>query len=236
MIIYNSNSTTSSGLTHRLSKILNIEVLEVSKINLNEPTLTELIILFINVSGEEELSTEWEILLKSQFINKKRVVVFLFGIYDDYIDQNSIIVKQIYHYLEIHNQYIEIFPKKISKFNLDVNEVKEFVLYLKSKNIAEDLFHKELLSLTHINQKLPKIYDAETLNLTCNFDGFSNLLNVKNINSYQVLHQILLLSSQKIIICNRVDLSGFNYELIENNIVDNKMSCFIFRLFSAIFF
>ena len=130
MIIYNSNSTTSSGLTHRLSKILNIEVLEVSKINLNEPTLTELIILFINVSGEEELSTEWEILLKSQFINKKRVVVFLFGIYDDYIDQNSIIVKQIYHYLEIHNQYIEIFPKKISKFNLDVNEVKEFVLYL----------------------------------------------------------------------------------------------------------
>ena len=220
MIIYNSNSTTSSGLTHRLSKILNIEVLEVSKINLNEPTLTELIILFINVSGEEELSTEWEILLKSQFINKKRVVVFLFGIYDDYIDQNSIIVKQIYHYLEMHNQYIEIFPKKISKFNLDVNEVKEFVLYLKSKNIAEDLFHKEILSLTHINQKLPKIYDAETLNLTCNFDGFSNLLNVKNINSYQVLHQILLLSSQKIIICNRVDLSGFNYELIENNILE----------------
>ena len=58
------------------------------------------------------------------------------------------------------------------------------------------------------------------MNLTCNFDGFSNLLNVKNINSYQVLHQILLLSSQKIIICNRVDLSGFNYELIENNILE----------------
>lgn len=217
MIIYNSNSTTSSGLAHRVSNILNIAVLEVSKINLDKPTLTELIILFINVSGEEELNAEWEVLLKSQFIKKKRVVVFLFGIYDDYIDKNSIIVKQIYHYLEMHNQYIEIFPKKLSKFNLNINEVKDFILYLKNKNIAEDLLHKEILSLSHMNQNLPKIYNAETLNLTCSFDGFSNLLNVKNVDLYKVLHQILLLSSQKIIICNRVDLSGFNYDLIENN-------------------
>lgn len=49
------------------------------------------------------------------------------------------------------------------------------------------------------------------------FDGFSNLLNSSGINSYRILNQILRLSSQKNIICNRVDLSEFDYGKIINN-------------------
>ena len=61
------------------------------------------------------------------------------------------------------------------------------------------------------------IYNEETLNLTCSFDGFSNLLNSSGIDSYRILNQILRLSSQKNIICNRVDLSEFDYGKIINN-------------------
>lgn len=217
MIIYNSNSITASGLAQAVSQFFNIEAVEVSMINLEINTSDELVILFINVFGEEELNIEWEEFLKKNFIKNQRIIVFLFGVYDEYIDKDSIIVKQIYYYLKIDNKYIEIFPKKLSKFNLDLNEIKDYVLNIKNKNIVDDLLHKEILSLSHINQKSPLIYNEETLNLTCSFDGFSNLLNSSGIDSYRILNQILRLSSQKNIICNRVDLSEFDYGKIINN-------------------
>ena len=210
MIIYNSNSITASGLAQAVSQFFNIEAVEVSTIKLEINTSDELVILFINVFGEEELNIEWEEFLKKKFIKNQRIIVFLFGVYDEYIDKDSIIVKQIYYYLKIDNKYIEIFPKKLSKFNLNLNEIKDCVLNIKTKSIVDDLLHKEILSLSHINQKSPLIYNEETLNLTCSFDGFSNLLNSSGIDSYRILNQILRLSSQKNIICNRVDLSEFD--------------------------
>ncbi|WOE27725.1 leucine-rich repeat domain-containing protein [Acinetobacter towneri] len=217
MIIYNSNSITASGLAQAVSQFFNIEAVEVSTIKLEINTSDELVILFINVFGEEELNIEWEEFLKKKFIKNQRIIVFLFGVYDEYIDKDSIIVKQIYYYLKIDNKYIEIFPKKLSKFNLNLNEIKDCVLNIKNKSIVDDLLHKEILSLSHINQKSPLIYNEETLNLTCGFDGFSNLLNSSGIDSYRILNQILRLSSQKNIICNRVDLSEFDYGKIINN-------------------
>lgn len=217
MIIYNSNSITASGLAQAVSQFFNIEAVEVSTIKLEINTSDELVILFINVFGEEELNIEWEEFLKKKFIKNQRIIVFLFGVYDEYIDKDSIIVKQIYYYLKIDNKYIEIFPKKLSKFNLNLNEIKDCVLNIKNKSIVDDLLHKEILSLSHINQKSPLIYNEETLNLTCSFDGFSNLLNSSGIDSYRILNQILSLSSQKNIICNRVDLSEFDYGKIINN-------------------
>ena len=229
MIIYNSNSITASGLAQAVSQFFNIEAVEVSTIKLEINTSDELVILFINVFGEEELNIEWEEFLKKKFIKNQRIIVFLFGVYDEYIDKDSIIVKQIYYYLKIDNKYIEIFPKKLSKFNLNLNEIKDCVLNIKNKSIVDDLLHKEILSLSHINQKSPLIYNEETLNLTCSFDGFSNLLNSSGIDSYRILNQILRLSSQKNIICNRVDLSEFDYGKIINNRLEKLyfQSCLI---------
>ena len=79
MIIYNSNSITASGLAQAVSQFFNIEAVEVSTIKLEINTSDELVILFINVFGEEELNIEWEEFLKKKFIKKNRLKLILFG-------------------------------------------------------------------------------------------------------------------------------------------------------------
>ena len=115
MIFYCNVSGTAQVVAKELAQYFKVDYINIdSTFKMSE----ELLILLVPVLGDEELNNNWlSFLQKSKSIfNEKNIIVFSFGSYDEFVDFDSVFVKQINFILGFSCNDINFYPLKISLF------------------------------------------------------------------------------------------------------------------------
>ena len=214
MIFYCNTSRTTSLLAQNLAKNFSFCYLSINNKLNNISDKSELIILLVPIFGEEELNEDWLEFLKNKkdiFFSKK-VLVFLFGVYDDFIDNNSVIVRQIKYFLSIHCDDLVFYPKKSSRYNLNFDSIKEYISNYNASELSTIHCQKKIFELEYKNKCLVCKNDDSSLDLTSSYDGFTNMLDILELNERLITLKILVtLSKCSSFTCNKLNLEGFNF-------------------------
>jgi Leucine-rich repeat (LRR) protein len=139
-------------------------------------------------------------------------MVFFFGVYDDYVSFDSTLVKQIQHILYLECNDINFYPKKISKYNLDLGLMKRYIAEYRVLDQPRIDCKKKVMQLERRAKCLVAINDDDCLDLTSSYDGFTNILETLELNeTILTLKSLLMLSYHGDFICNRIDLADFDF-------------------------
>jgi hypothetical protein len=167
----------------------------------------------IQIYGDEELNKDWIEFLKKYSTDKtnigKEVVIYLFGIYDFHINLNSTIIYQIKYITRFLSLKIHIYPIKISKHDISVEQMAYFHnhTFLPQK-VSDD---EKILQEISFNRQKKFYYNRDEVNFISLEDNFSSILND---NSF--LERYIKITTVKKIILDRTNLKDFFHFDIEN--------------------
>jgi hypothetical protein len=212
MIFYCNVSGTAQVVAKELAQYLKVDYINIdSTFKMSE----ELLILLVPVLGEEELNNNWlSFLQKSKKIfNKKNIIVFSFGVYDEFVDLDSVFVKQIKFILGLSCNDINFYPLKISRYSLNLGLIKKYIAEYHVLEKSQVDFQKTIMVLENKAKCSVLLNNKESLDLTSSYNGFTNLLDESmEDEKFLILESLLSLSSHISFTCNRTNLEYFKFD------------------------
>lgn len=232
MLFYCNISRTACSISQDLAQYFNINSIKIDETFDVSTHISDLIILLIPMFGEEELNHHWLSFLESykSFFKEKNIIVFSFGVYDEFINLDSVFVKQIKFILGLSCNDINFYPLKISRYSLDLDLIKQYITEYHVLEQSQVDFQKIIITLENKAKCSVLLNDKENLDLTSSYNGFTNLLDEWAFDERVVmLESLLSLSSRINFTCNRTNLEHFKFDNLCSNL--QKMyfkSCHLF--------
>ncbi|MCB1659580.1 MAG: leucine-rich repeat domain-containing protein, partial [Pseudomonadales bacterium] len=212
MIFYCNVSGTAQVVAKELAQYFKIEYINIDSIfKISE----DLLILLVPVLGEEELNHNWlSFLQKSKSVfNEKNIIVFSFGVYDEFVDSDSVFVKQINFILGLSCNDINFYPLKISRYTSNLDLIKQYITEYHVLEQSQIDFKKNIMKLESKAKCTVLLNNKENLDLTSSYNGFTNLLDEWGGDErFLILESLLSLGSSISFTCNRMDLENFKFD------------------------
>ncbi len=218
MIFYCNVSGTAQVVAKELAQYFKVDYINIdSTFKMSE----ELLILLVPVLGDEELNNNWlSFLQKSKSIfNEKNIIVFSFGSYDEFVDFDSVFVKQINFILGFSCNDINFYPLKISRYSLDLDLIKQYIAEYHVLEQSQIDFQKIIMRLENKAKCSVLLNNKDNLDLTSSYNGFTNLLDEWGGDErVLILESLLCLSSSINFTCNRTNLENFKFDNLCSNL------------------
>lgn len=221
MIFYCDTSRTAYSVSQGLAQYFNVDYIKIDEIFDISINISDLFILLIPVFGEEELNSSWLSFLENykSIFKEKNIIIFSFGVYDEFINLDSVFVKQIKFILGLSCNDINFYPLKISRYSLDLDLIKQYIAEYHVLEQSQIDFQKIIMKLESKAKCSVLLNDKENLDLTSSYNGFTNLLDEWEFDEKAVmLESLLSLSSRINFTCNRTNLEHFKFDHIFSNL------------------